>query len=373
MSLALTVTALVLKLIGAVFLLAAAIGLVRFKDPFQRMHAATKAGTIGAGLVVAGTICGMSDAEGVAIGALAILFLFLTAPVAGHLLGRAAYVSGAELIGVEARNALEGVLERAGHHTSSSPAIDADQEESHALAPVPRLASMRFYIVPPHDQAFVARVLELAKSNQVPVEACAVIDPDFLAKTNVTVRRLAEYKGKLADAVADTQEQFVQQGRKFSLLYLEGHADDLVPPGPGNGHLMVLSVRDQSAWMDAAALHSGPVLCVGDRVPGAAISSVAVLDDGSDELLTGLLAAVQAEYWTLPDLHIMPPTTPHRIAQIEQALNMYGLKTRVAGVRVADLPVLSAGYHVVICRQGSNWLGSLANSWLGEVLIIPRE
>ena len=59
------------------------------------MHAATKAGTLGAGLVIIGTVISHGATDATDHGHLTILFLLLTVPVAGHLLGRAAYVSGA--------------------------------------------------------------------------------------------------------------------------------------------------------------------------------------------------------------------------------------------------------------------------------------
>lgn len=112
MSTLLALLSIVLNLSGAFFLFAAALGLLRFKDPLQRMHAATKAGTIGAGQILAAAVLLADSVEGRLIGGLAILFLFLTAPVASHLLGRAAYVSGAALVGVEEKDALKGVLPR---------------------------------------------------------------------------------------------------------------------------------------------------------------------------------------------------------------------------------------------------------------------
>lgn len=112
MSTLLAVLSILLNLSGAFFLFAAALGLLRFKDPLQRMHAATKAGTIGAGQILAAAALLADSVEGRVMGGLAILFLFLTAPIASHLLGRAAYVSGATLVGIEESDALQGVLER---------------------------------------------------------------------------------------------------------------------------------------------------------------------------------------------------------------------------------------------------------------------
>ncbi len=87
----------VLLLSGAALLFVAALGLVRMQDVYIRMHAATKAGTLGACLILAAVAVHGEDI-GIAARALAaVLFLFITAPVAAHLIGRAAYVSGVPL------------------------------------------------------------------------------------------------------------------------------------------------------------------------------------------------------------------------------------------------------------------------------------
>ncbi len=85
----------ILLLCGAALCLLAAAGVLRLPDFFMRMHAATKAGVVGCGLV----LLGVGFAHGTAATwikiAAAIFFLILTTPVAGHLLGRAAFVGGA--------------------------------------------------------------------------------------------------------------------------------------------------------------------------------------------------------------------------------------------------------------------------------------
>lgn len=108
----LSLLSLLSKLVGVVFLFAAAIGLIRFSDPLQRMHAATKAGTLGAGFVVLGVVLQLQRLDVTLTGLAVVLFLLLTIPVAGHLLGRAAYVSGADIGGLKGGDALDGVLDR---------------------------------------------------------------------------------------------------------------------------------------------------------------------------------------------------------------------------------------------------------------------
>ena len=112
METALLLAAIVLKLVGVAFIFGAAVGLIRFRDPFQRMHAATKAGTVGAIFTVLGAMCSMQGLGPTLIGLFIIAFLLLTVPVAGHLLGRAAYMSGGSIDGLEGEDALDGVLDR---------------------------------------------------------------------------------------------------------------------------------------------------------------------------------------------------------------------------------------------------------------------
>jgi len=78
-----------LVLAGAGFTLIAAIGIVRLPDLLTRMHASTKAGTLGSILVLAAL--GVVFAEGPVIAktVATILFLLLTAPIAAHMIGRA--------------------------------------------------------------------------------------------------------------------------------------------------------------------------------------------------------------------------------------------------------------------------------------------
>ncbi len=84
----------ILLLCGGILAAAAALGIVRLPDTFMRMHASTKAGTLGAGLILLAVAIHSPD-TGVALRALLTsLFLLLTAPVSAHIVGRAAYHIG---------------------------------------------------------------------------------------------------------------------------------------------------------------------------------------------------------------------------------------------------------------------------------------
>lgn len=87
----------ILVIIGGFFALVASMGLIRLPDLYSRTHAASKAGTVGSGLMMIALAVTASD-TGTAIRALAgVLFFILTAPIAAHLLARAAYKVGYKL------------------------------------------------------------------------------------------------------------------------------------------------------------------------------------------------------------------------------------------------------------------------------------
>ena len=84
----------ILMVVGAVFSLLAAVGVLRFPDVYTRLHAAAKAGPVGAGFVLLAVAVAGSDLA-VALRALAgIAFLVLTSPISAHLVARAAYLAG---------------------------------------------------------------------------------------------------------------------------------------------------------------------------------------------------------------------------------------------------------------------------------------
>lgn len=83
--------------IGSLFILLAGVGLVRMPDLFLRVSASTKAATLGVGATLLGVALYFGDfATFIRAGAI-IVFLLLTAPVAAHLIGRAAYQDGVPL------------------------------------------------------------------------------------------------------------------------------------------------------------------------------------------------------------------------------------------------------------------------------------
>jgi multicomponent Na+:H+ antiporter subunit G len=82
---------------GGVFSLISALGVLRLPDVLIRMHASSKAGTLGAGMILLAVAVLYGGGEIVARAIAAIFFLLLTVPVASHMIGRAAYVTGVKL------------------------------------------------------------------------------------------------------------------------------------------------------------------------------------------------------------------------------------------------------------------------------------
>lgn len=91
-----TTIACVLVAAGTFFVLSAVLGALRFPDVFTRMHAITKAGTLGVGFFMAATAVYFGDDLSLVTRAIGvILFTLLTAPTSAQMIGRAAYLAGA--------------------------------------------------------------------------------------------------------------------------------------------------------------------------------------------------------------------------------------------------------------------------------------
>jgi len=82
---------------GTVFVIVASIGLLRLPDLYTRMHAVTKAGTLGIGLILVSAAVAFGDVSVATRSLVALLFVLLTAPVSAHMIGRAGYLGGVEL------------------------------------------------------------------------------------------------------------------------------------------------------------------------------------------------------------------------------------------------------------------------------------
>lgn len=86
-----------LVLSGTAFMLLAALGVARLPDLLTRMHATTKAATLGVSLIMLAVALHFAQVVVVARALGVILFIMMTAPVAAHIIGRAGYFVGCRL------------------------------------------------------------------------------------------------------------------------------------------------------------------------------------------------------------------------------------------------------------------------------------
>ncbi|MDX9846358.1 MAG: monovalent cation/H(+) antiporter subunit G [Tenuifilaceae bacterium] len=79
---------------GGLFIVIAAIGILKLPDFYIRMSAITKAGTMGVGLIAIGIAIYFNDTKIAIKSFVVVSFMILTAPVAAHIIARAAYRQG---------------------------------------------------------------------------------------------------------------------------------------------------------------------------------------------------------------------------------------------------------------------------------------
>lgn len=105
----------ILLLLGAALILIAAIGVVRMPDLMLRMHATSKAGALGGGLLAVAGGLFFADAE-VMVRAMAIVvFVVMTAPIAAHAIARAGYFVGVPFWDRTLKDELREKLDTRGH------------------------------------------------------------------------------------------------------------------------------------------------------------------------------------------------------------------------------------------------------------------
>jgi multicomponent Na+:H+ antiporter subunit G len=114
----------ILMVIGALFMLLAGIGIVRMPDLFLRMSATTKAATLGVSSLLLAMAVYFGELGITSRAVATIVFLLLTAPVAAHMIGRAAYLGGIPLCKETVVDDLSGRYDQGTHTLDSHPCAD---------------------------------------------------------------------------------------------------------------------------------------------------------------------------------------------------------------------------------------------------------
>ena len=81
-----------LLILGGIFVLIGAVGMVKLPDIYTRLHAPTKTTTLGIGcILIASMFLHVAEGRGFSIQEIVIsLFLFITAPVSAYMIAKAA-------------------------------------------------------------------------------------------------------------------------------------------------------------------------------------------------------------------------------------------------------------------------------------------
>ncbi|MEP9385629.1 monovalent cation/H(+) antiporter subunit G [Mesorhizobium sp. KR9-304] len=116
-----------LILVGSTFSLTASVGLLRLPDLYTRMHAASKAGTLGSCVVLL-ALAVHADDPAISLRALAgIVFFLLTVPISSHLLAKAAHRAGYALWEHSERDELQTALEQEASSASVADLRNSSQ------------------------------------------------------------------------------------------------------------------------------------------------------------------------------------------------------------------------------------------------------
>jgi multicomponent Na+:H+ antiporter subunit G len=119
-----------LSAVGSLFILLAAIGIVRMPDLYLRISVTTKAATLGIGMILAGAAFYFNDFSVTSRVLAIILFLVLTAPVGAHMIGRASYFIGTPLWKKSVMDELKGQYDKDTYALNSEPEKAAEREEA---------------------------------------------------------------------------------------------------------------------------------------------------------------------------------------------------------------------------------------------------
>lgn len=111
-----------LSTIGALSILFASIGVLRMPDFYLRLSVTVKASTLGVGLLLICAAIMFPDDVSVTTKSIAIIFfLILTAPIAAHMIGKAAYFIGTPLWKGTVTDQLKGMYNKETHCLESDP------------------------------------------------------------------------------------------------------------------------------------------------------------------------------------------------------------------------------------------------------------
>ncbi|WP_238387233.1 monovalent cation/H(+) antiporter subunit G [Sphingobacterium olei] len=111
----------IISTIGALSIFFAALGILRMPDFYLRLSVTVKASTLGVGLLLLCAAIIFPDISVTTKAIAIIFFLFITSPIAAHMIGRASYFSNTPLWKGTIIDELEGMYNKKTHKLESDP------------------------------------------------------------------------------------------------------------------------------------------------------------------------------------------------------------------------------------------------------------
>lgn len=384
--------------LGAVICLLAAVGILRLPDFFMRMHAATKAGVSGCGLILIGVAIAEPSISMFLKVAAAIVFLLLTTPIAGHLLARAGYRAGVPLWHGTTVDDLEVELGRGNFELFSRVEETNDQltqetkftefnrtEENHKSPlnetkpynpKIRRISTMLHATNNAMHTAFITEItvtlasgintkatidqaILLAKIHRVPVIGLAIIDTIILQQAGpLPLGRLPYFSGRkcpsveqarasLADVVDLFEKLAGSAGVPYSIFMEEGNPAKIISSKIKDETVVLIGRHD---WFDQGIISTHddalghltlrgayPLLSVNSTV--TSVKTVQFVHDGSPHSNQTLLWWDKINLWPTASLKITPHpgVRPEAVRQVLPHLkNLNSDEGNIAAKKMGD-------------------------------------
>lgn len=121
------IVATIAVVLGALLGVLSAVGILRMPDVYIRLQVASKASSLGVALLMLGVAVHFDELSVTVRAVLVVVFLFLTSPVAAHVIGRAAYLTGVPLASGTEPDELAGAYDSHSGRLSG-PGSDGQRE-----------------------------------------------------------------------------------------------------------------------------------------------------------------------------------------------------------------------------------------------------
>jgi multicomponent Na+:H+ antiporter subunit G len=114
---------------GTIFIVLAAIGIMRMPDFYLRLSVTVKATTLGVGMMLVSAAIFFGEVSTTSKSVSIIFFLILTAPVAAHMIGRASYFTG---VPMWKKSVLDELKHKYDEKTSELRSTNVDTDDVNA-------------------------------------------------------------------------------------------------------------------------------------------------------------------------------------------------------------------------------------------------